>query len=403
MYLIQNKLAHCAQLIDNSRDDWSTQLERKMTLRFFLLILLIPLSQLATSQNATAQVVRYSEVTESKLQPRKRVVGTLKAFNQANIAAAQAGQVVEVFVNEGDIVEKHDALAQLDTRKLEAQKEQLLAEQQLAEANLELAKAEFKQAEKDYLAYKASAKNNAISEQRLSQSKTLTIANQARVIAASQSVKSLAAQLKALQVSIDDMTITAPFNGQVTLRNTELGQWLGNGDTAFTLTSLSQLEAWLDVPERFAFLAQSTPKHVALKVGEQLVQASNIKVLNHVDERARTFRIIGQVDGTRLMPGMSVSAWLPEGEQKATLTVPKDALINRNGNYLVYKVLLQGDQQVAQPVSVNVQFHQGDKVAVYAPQLAPMDKVITEGNERLMPGPVMAVADTTHANQQHLK
>ncbi|WP_394226937.1 efflux RND transporter periplasmic adaptor subunit [Pseudoalteromonas spongiae] len=353
--------------------------------------------------NANAQVVRFSEASEAQLQPRKRVVGTLKAFNQANVASVESGKVVKVLVNEGDVVVKGDVLAILDTRRLNAEKQRLQAEKMLADANLALAKAEFTQAEEDYLAYKQSAQKSAVSKQRLNQSKTLTIANQARVIAATQAIKALSAQLNALQVRIDDMSIRAPFDGQVTNRLAELGQWLGSGDHAFTLTSLNKLEAWLDVPERFAFLADQAPSEIALQIGDELVQAGNIKVLNSVDERARTFRVIGQVNGNGLMPGMSVSAWLPEGKPRTTLIVPKDALVNRGGNYLVYKVVLQGDKQIAQPISVNVQFHQGDKVAVYAPQLAPTDKVITEGNERLMPGPVVAVADTSNGNQQHLK
>ncbi|MEI4548783.1 efflux RND transporter periplasmic adaptor subunit [Pseudoalteromonas spongiae] len=353
--------------------------------------------------NANAQVVRFSEASEAQLQPRKRVVGTLKAFNQANVASVESGKVVKVLVNEGDVVVKGDVLAILDTRRLDAEKQRLQAEKMLADANLALAKAEFTQAEEDYLAYKQSAQKSAVSKQRLNQSKTLTIANQARVIAATQAIKALSAQLNALQVRIDDMSIRAPFDGQVTNRLAELGQWLGSGDHAFTLTSLNKLEAWLDVPERFAFLAGQAPNEIALQIGDELVQAGNIKVLNSVDERARTFRVIGQVNGNGLMPGMSVSAWLPEGKPRTTLIVPKDALVNRGGNYLVYKVVLQGDKQIAQPISVNVQFHQGDKVAVYAPQLAPTDKVITEGNERLMPGPVVAVADTSNGNKQHLK
>lgn len=370
--------------------------------RSFKQIVLL-LSLLFLVFQANAQVVRFSEASEQQLQPRKRVVGTLKAFNQANVASVESAKVVEVLVNEGDTVTQGDILANLDTRRLDAEKQRLQAEKMLAEANLSLAKAEFTQAEADYLAYKQSAQKSAVSKQRLNQSKTQTIANQARVIAATQAIEALNAQLDALQVRIDDMSIRAPFDGQVTSRLAELGQWLGSGDHAFTLTSLNKLEAWLDVPERFAFLASKAPSEIALQIGDELVQAHNIKILNSVDERARTFRVIGQVNGKGLMPGMSVSAWLPEGDARTTLTVPKDALVNRGGNYLVYKVVVQGDKQIAQPVSVNVQFHQGNKVAVFAPQLAPNDKVITEGNERLMPGPVVAVADASNGNKQHLK
>lgn len=363
----------------------------KLSLFFFCLFFVV--------FNTSAQIVRFSEVSKTQLQPRKRVVGTLKAFNQATIASAESGKVIDVTVNEGDRVQAGEILATLDTRRLNAQKSRLEAEKELSEAHLALAKAEFAQSEKDFLAYKQSALKSAVSQQLLGQSETLSIANQARVIAAQQAVKALDAQLNAVQISIDDMSISAPFSGQVSRRFAEPGQWLGTGSDAFTITSLDKLEVWLDVPERFALLAKNSPNTIALKIGDQLINADNIKVLSQVDERARTFQIIGEIKGQNFMPGMSVSAWLPEGKERATLTIPKDALVHRNGNDLVYKIVTEGDQQIAQPISVDVQFHQGNYVAVYAPQLAVKDKIITEGNERLMPGPVMAVADSSNASR----
>lgn len=359
-----------------------------------LALLIIAGSLLAsTSLFVNAQVVRFSEVSEQVLQSRKRVIGTLKAFNQANIAASEPGIVTAALVNEGDLVKRGDVLIELDDRKLTAEHRRLTAEHALSYANYELAKAQFEQAEQDYLAYQQSATKNAISEQRLRQSKTAAITGQAKVIAAHQAIKALDAQLSAINVRIDDMKIKAPFDGQVTFRNAELGQWLDGGATALTLTSLDKLEAWLDVPERFAQLAKTTPKRIPLMVGNTLVEGENVKILNRVDERARTFKVISEVTDTTLMPGMSISAWLPEGDKTLMLTVPKDAIVQRGGNNLVYKIQQQGEEQIAQPVTVSIKFHQGDAVAIYAQQLTPGDKIITEGNERLMPGPVVAVPD----------
>ena len=92
--------------------------------RSFKQIVLL-LSLLFLVFQANAQVVRFSEASEQQLQPRKRVVGTLKAFNQANVASVESGKVVEVLVNEGDTVTQGDILANLDTRRLDAEKQRL--------------------------------------------------------------------------------------------------------------------------------------------------------------------------------------------------------------------------------------------------------------------------------------
>ncbi|WP_042146491.1 MULTISPECIES: efflux RND transporter periplasmic adaptor subunit [unclassified Pseudoalteromonas] len=361
------------------------------------ILLIMSVASLFFSYNVSAnQVVRFSSVALQDLQSHKRVTGTLKALTQTHIASAEAGVVIKVFVNEGDSVKLGQELLQIDNRKMLAEKSRLEAELALAQAKHALAQAEFNLAEDDYIAYKHSANKNAISEQRLRQSKTAALSGQANVIAAHEAIKALQAQLNIAEVRLDDMTIKAPFNGQITQRIAEPGQWLGAGDNALTLTSQGKLEAWLDVPERFAHTMTSIPTKVGLSVGDKMLNGFNIKVLRNVDARARTFKVVSQVEFQGLMPGMSVEAWLPEGAKTQYLTVPKDAIVQRGTSTLVYKVNQKDEKQMAEVIPVTVVFHQGNIAAVLSPMLKADDKVITEGNERLMPGPVMAVADETN-------
>jgi len=124
-----------------------------------------------------------------------------------------------------------------------------------------------------------------------------------------------------------------------------------------------------------------------------------VKVINQIDPRARTFKVIAEISHPGFMPGMSVSAWLATNAKSSTLMVPKDALIQRGGSYFVYKVNTVGDKQSAQSVPVKVNFHRSGWVAIDSVVLANGDKVVTEGNERLMPGPVVAVPDTQISSQ----
>lgn len=341
------------------------------------------------------QVVRYGVAEHAQLQARHRVVGTIKAANQANVAASEAGKVAAVLVDEGDIVVKNQPLVKLDDRRIKAQLAQVEAQLARAEAEQAQFKAQFEQAEYDYLAYQKSAQKSAVSEQRLKQAKTQTLVAQANVIAAVQQIEALEAQLNEIKVRLDDLVIKAPFSGQITAHFAQPGQWLAAGDTAVTLVSQSNLEAWLDVPERFAHLASTTPQSIALQVGHVMVDGHKVKAISNVDARARTFQVVASVENPNLLPGMSVSAWIPEGDERKTLVVPKDAIVERGGQSLIYKITEEGDKQTAVPVNVTVQFHHQGVAAVYAPGLTLGDKVITEGNERLMPGPVMAVADST--------
>ena len=349
--------------------------------------------------NAHAQVVRYIEVVEKEEQEQIRVVGTLKAYQTSNIAISESGLVSEVFVNDGDYVEKGDRLLKVDDRRLMAQVEQLRAEHAAAKESLKAAEAKFERAQSDYQAYLTSQKNKAVSKQQLERSRAESNSTKANMLAAKQNVDAVMASLTLAEVKLSDTQLVAPFSGQVVERHAELGQWLSAGDTAFKLTAFDKLEAWLDIPERLSHLKHSEALSIPLQSASALAPSNKVKVINQIDPRARTFKVIAEISHPGFMPGMSVSAWLATNAKSSTLMVPKDALIHRGGSYFVYKVNTDGDNQSAQSVPVKVKFHSSGWVAIDSVVLANGDKVVTEGNERLMPGPVVAVPDTQVSSQ----
>ena len=90
---------------------------------------------------------------------------------------------------------------------------------------------------------------------------------------------------------------------------------------------------------------------------------------------------------------MSASGWVPVGERKATLMVPKDALVYRPAGVAVMTIggrdeggaTLTG---MALMVPIKILFETRREVAVEVSEggLAPGAAVIVEGNERLFPG-----------------
>lgn len=353
--------------------------------------------------NVHAQVVRFSEVLEKEEQEQIRVVGTLRAYQTANIAISESGLVTQVLVNDGDFVEKGEQLLKIDGRRLKAQVDQLSAQLAAAEENLKATKAEFERAQSDYQAYLTSQKNNAVSKQQLERSRAEANSAKANMLAARQNVDAVKASLTLAEVKLSDTELVAPFSGQIVQRHTELGQWLSAGDTAFKITAFDKLEAWLDIPERLSDLMHSEVLSIPLQSANALATSHKVKVINQVDPRTRTFKVIAEINHPGFTPGMSVSAWLATNEKSSTLMVPKDALIQRGGSYFVYRVNTDGDKQFAQSVPVKVKFHRSGWVAIDSAVLANGDKVVTEGNERLMPGPVVGEPDTQVIPQSVLK
>ena len=167
------------------------------------------------------------------------------------------------------------------------------------------------------------------------------------------------------------------------------------GDAIVTLVSTGTIEAWLEVPERFAGdVAQATtPITVEVPAVGQSITVRQGKRVPQMDLQARTFFVVVELSDHAglLTPGMTVSAWLPVGLRSKQLTVPGDAVIRDAASAFVYKVRQGSNGGQAVQVPVRILFQDAGKVAVAAQDLRPNDRVVTEGNERLLPGTKVAL------------
>jgi multidrug efflux pump subunit AcrA (membrane-fusion protein) len=90
---------------------------------------------------------------------------------------------------------------------------------------------------------------------------------------------------------------------------------------------------------------------------------------------------------------MSIEAWVPTSSETLALTAPRDAVIRDGRTAFVYRASAGEDgAPSAQRTPVKVLFEWGDSVAVESTGLAAGDRVVVEGNERLVPGAPLILA-----------
>lgn len=338
------------------------------------------------------------------VEPHHRFTGSLKAVARGSVAALEDGRVLDVTVREGASVKKDDVIARIDARRLEAQKGELEAAYGTAEALIAQREAELRQANLDMDRSATLIRNNAISKQQHERSETeLTIA-QAKLTTDRRRLDEIRRQLELIQVRLDDTIVRAPYDGQVIMRHTEPGEWIRAGEPFVTLVSTGQVEAWLELPERYAGIvsqyAQKVPVHI-VGTDRKFVSAS-AKRVHEVHPRTRTFQYVLTLDAEDaiLAPGMSVEAWLPTGPSAPSLTVPKDSIIRSAGLAYVFKAVNGEGQTTAMRTPVTVKFETGNLAVVESPQLADGDLVVVEGNERLLPGTPIAVSEESPMNSK---
>ena len=171
---------------------------------------------------------------------------------QVNITAKYGGRVMNVYVQEGDMVEKGQLLAKLDTKELKAQLlvahagvEQAKESKKYAEAVVLQRESDYKQKEKNYLRSKSLYESNSISLFNFEQDETAYQASSAGLQAAKAQVTGYAAainaanaQVETIEVQIEERNLYAPVSGRVLYRLVEEGEMIGNGGNALVVLDL---------------------------------------------------------------------------------------------------------------------------------------------------------------------
>jgi RND family efflux transporter MFP subunit len=277
---------------------------------------------------------RLSEWTESQAVPVVAVAapdtkskqssidlpGRLEAYSQAQIFARVSGYIKDLKVDIGTPVKAGQLLAEIDAPDLDQQIMQAEAEVTTAKANLELARQTLDRG-------RSLITSGAVSQQSL---------DQRAADAASRHglLKSAQANLDRLRVLEKYKSITAPFDGLVTARNTDLGALINAGAAGsplFVVSDTSRLRVYVNVPQNYAPSVR-VGTQAALVVPEYpqrsftaTVEASS----QSVDAASGTTRILLIVDNAAgsLMTGAFANVRLELPGAEKAINVPASALI----------------------------------------------------------------------------
>ncbi|WP_442511554.1 efflux RND transporter periplasmic adaptor subunit [Novipirellula sp. SH528] len=348
---------------------------------------------------AVAQVpVRVESVQRQNVQQRQAVTGSLRPVARGNVAAIEAGQLLELGPREGETVRRGDIVARVDARRLEAQHAEAVAEKAVATADLASAKARLTQAQADLARGQKLIHQNAIGQQELDSFQAAYEVAQATIASTKSRIDRIAQSIRLIQVRLEDTVIRAPYDASVVQRHIEPGDWVQAGDALLTIVSTGPIEAWLEVPERYVAAVDQFGASVSVRA-RATNQESNVlstRRVADVNPRVRTLSFVVTLDNPDglLAAGMSVDGWIATTGEIETETINKDA-VNRGGSQpFVYRVAKGSKESKAERVPIEILFELPDRVAIRSAQLKVGDRVIVEGNERLLPGQNVAIINT---------
>jgi len=338
----------------------------------------------AKQQAAHAAAPRSVSVTVATVQRQDMPVyltglGAVTAFNTANLKSRVDGQIMRVFVNEGQTVNQGELLIEIDPRPFEVQLEQALAQlardqAQLTDAKLNLAR------------YTTLIPSGSIAQQQVDTQKAL-------VDQLDGTVRNDQGQIDNAKLQIIYCHITAPFKGRVGLRQVDPGNIVHAADTnpMLILTQLQPIAVIFTLPEdQLPSVAQHMKKGTlevdAFSRDDQTKLAAGklLTIDNQIDPSTGTAKLkaVFENNESQLWPNQFVNANLLLETRKNATVVPTAAILRGPQGTFVYAV--KPDKTVeARPVTLSLT--QGNLTAI-ASGLTPGDVVVTDGQDKLQTG-----------------
>ncbi|HMA84316.1 MAG TPA: efflux RND transporter periplasmic adaptor subunit [Desulfosalsimonadaceae bacterium] len=279
-------------------------------------------------------------------------VGTVQPSTQARIEAQVSGQVTDVRVNAGDMVEAGELLVTLDDRQMQARIGQAMQSLQSAKARKEQARqavnaaqAAFAEAESAYHRIKNFYASDAATEQDLEQVQSKYLQAKAALkrardglSGASAGVRMAEEMVQEAKIGLSYTRIKAPAEGKVLKRLVDPGDLAMPGKPLLMLKTAGGLRLEAYVRESLIQRIQPGSKlRVALPTLQQTVESEIEELIPYADPQTRTFLVKTRLpDMAGLYPGMYGKLQIPYKQVELVL-IPRQA-INKVGQLELVEV-----------------------------------------------------------------
>jgi RND family efflux transporter MFP subunit len=336
---------------------------------FILLLLLFNIISFSHAEEKKgpppAIVVVEKSVLES-IAPTALYSATVISRDDANLSAELAGRITWV-AEIGDRVNAGDAVAKLDDVFI---KQQVIEEQSIIQSE----KAKFDLHTKEVARFKQLLEHNNVARSQLDQA----ISDQA---VARSNMATARARLVQAEERLQRTKIVAPFDGVVSERFLQSGEWADNGATIVRLVSSSNLEIQTHIPaSSLQFVTIGTPLNYidGSKTGTGKVRA----LVPIGGDTSRLYELRITTSDSSLVVGNLLRVAIPTEYERKAILVPRDALVLRRDGIYVYRV---NEESIAERISVETGIADLHRIEVIG-GIQANDLVITRGGENLRSG-----------------
>ncbi|MDR2808293.1 MAG: efflux RND transporter periplasmic adaptor subunit [Spirochaetaceae bacterium] len=188
-------------------------------------------------------------------------------------------------------------------------------------------------------------------------------------------------------------SITSSASGTVLQVSVNPGDTVSTSTTIIVVGNTSDLFVETFLPERFSVIAKTDmPAVISFEAMPGEIFAATVTELSPVlDPATRTLRIRLKLTmhDSRVRPGMFATINLVIGSHENVPVVPRSAVINTYGNWIVYIV---GANNTAERREIKTGFENDDFIEITS-GLVPGERVVTAGQTFLTGGDMVRIVD----------
>ncbi|MCX4189776.1 efflux RND transporter periplasmic adaptor subunit [Methylophaga sp. OBS3] len=343
----------------------------------------IGLLMLLTSPLTRAETPPVTVVTPviADLSETLTLSGSLTAEKQAMLSPRMDGLVKEVLVDAGYEVKQGDVLLRLDPA---------ISEQQLKQAKASTREADASVLEARRLVQEAQRLRgeNYISATELANREANLALAEAAFAAAKANENTRAEELRR-------HVLPAPFNGVISAKMTEAGEWVNRGDQVLELVAVDRVRLDVNAPqEQFSSIREGSTVTVFpdARPGEQLTgKIAALVPVSNAQARSFLVRILLDENEAALLPGTSATAEIKlQRGALPGLSIPRDAVFRHpDGGRSVF-VIDEDNKAVRKHVKVS---QEDNRTAIITTGITQQDRVVLRGNEVLQNGVTVRIVE----------
>ena len=338
-------------------------------------------AQTVAAENAIdTPTVTLMQVHKGKLSSNIEVPGELIPYQEVDLFAKVNSYVKSLSVDIGSQVHKGELLVTLEAPEINSQLAEAQSRIKQQEAILFASKATY-----DRLV-STSKTPGTVSQNDIEQAEAKKNSDQANVEAAKSSYKEVAANLAYLQ-------IRAPFDGVITVRNINLGAYVGPGrgtDPLLVLQDQNRMRLVVSVPENSTG-GLSNKDEVTFSVAalaNQKFTAKVTRLAGALDTKLRSERLEMDVynKNKQLLPHMFAEVDIPLPSRDSAIIVPKTAVVTSTEKVFIIKVV----DKKAQWIDVKKGMSSGDFTEVFG-DVKSGDDIVKQASEEMRDGSTVKV------------